>query len=220
MHWYKGESLLHFLETVDTGNPDKSQLARMPVQWIIRPQIDNLHDYRGYSGRIVSGTFKVNDRITVLPSGSSATIDKIEFFDRNLSEAIAGQSVTLHLKEAIDISRGDTFVNSAAPANESKQVEANICWMDTRDLDLSLTYLIQHNSKITRCKIAEVIYRVDINTLEKQPATTFKLNDIGKVVLKTAEALAFDPYQENRGNGAAILIDSRTNLTVAAVLFS
>ncbi|MES2419354.1 MAG: GTP-binding protein [Bacteroidota bacterium] len=220
MYWYRGESLLHFLEKVDTDNLDKSQLARMPVQWVIRPQTADLHDYRGYAGRVLSGTFKVNDHITILPSGSSSTISKIEFFDQSLSEAIAGQSVTIHLKDNIDISRGDTLVNSSALPKESKRIAAELCWMDTRDLDPSITYLIQHNSKITRCKIDEVIYKVDINTLEKQAATAFKLNDIGRVVLKTAETLAFDLYNENRGNGSAILIDSRTNLTVAALLFS
>lgn len=219
MDWYEGESLLHFLEQVDTDFQDETLQARMPVQWVIRPQTDQLHDYRGYAGRVLSGNFKVNDQVTVLPSGSSSTISKIEFFDQELKEALAGQSVTIHLKDNIDISRGDTLVNSSALPNETKLIAADLCWMDSRALDTSITYLIQHNSKTTRCKIDEVIYKVDINTLEKHGATEFKLNDIGRVILKTADVLAFDLYKENRANGSAILIDSRSNLTVGALMF-
>lgn len=219
MDWYEGESLLHFLEQVDTDLQDKTTKARMPVQWVIRPQTDELHDYRGYAGRVLSGTFKVNDRITVLPAGTSSTISKIEFFENELEQALAGQSVTIHLKDNIDISRGDTLVNSSALPIESKLIEADLCWMDTRSLDTSIMYLIQHNSKITKCKINEILHKVDINTLEKHNADEFKLNDIGRVIVKTADALAFDLYGDNRANGSAILIDSRTNLTVGALMF-
>ncbi|WP_461787717.1 sulfate adenylyltransferase subunit 1 [Pedobacter sp.] len=219
MHWYQGASLLQFLETVDTTVQQQSDKARMPVQWVIRPQTDELHDYRGYAGRIASGTFKVGDQITVLPSGASSTISKIEFFDKELSEATSGQSVTVHLATDVDISRGDTLVNSSAMPQESKLIEADLCWMDTKALDTSITYLLQHNSKLTKCKVAEVIYKVDINNLEKQSADEFKLNDIGRVVLKTADQLPFDFYDENKANGSAILIDSRTNLTVGATMF-
>lgn len=219
MNWYNGESLLHFLEQVDTDVQEQSDKARMPVQWVIRPQTDELHDYRGYAGRVVSGTFKVNDKITVLPSGASSTISKIEFFDKELEEVSSGQSVTIHLADNVDISRGDTIVNSSALPQESKLVEADLCWMDTKALDTSITYLLQHNSKVTKCKIAEVVYKVDINTLEKHSAEEFKLNDIGRVVLKTADNLPFDFYGESKANGSAILIDSRTNLTVGATMF-
>lgn len=219
MTWYQGDSLLHFLETVDTTVQQQSAKARMPVQWVIRPQTEELHDYRGYAGRIVSGTFNVGDQITVLPSGASSTISKIEFFDKELNEASMGQSVTIHLATDVDISRGDTLVNSSAMPQESKLIEADLCWMDTKALDTSITYLLQHNSKLTKCKVAEVVYKVDINTLEKQASDHFKLNDIGRVVLKTADQLPFDFYQENKANGAAILIDSRTNLTVGAAMF-
>lgn len=219
MDWYEGESLLHFLEQVDTDLQDKTTQARMPVQWVIRPQTNQLHDYRGYAGRVLSGTFKVNDAITVLPAGTSSTISKIEFFENELEQAQAGQSVTIHLKDNIDISRGDTLVNSSALPIESKLIEADLCWMDGRALDPSIMYLIQHNSKTTKCKINEILYKVDINTLEKHAADEFKLNDIGRVIVKTADALAFDLYGDNRANGSAILIDSRTNLTVGALMF-
>lgn len=219
MDWYNGQSLLHFLEGVDTASSDKSTAARMPVQWVIRPQTDDLHDYRGYAGRVSSGTFKVNDQITVLPDGHSSTISKIEFFEQDLPQAEAGQSVTIHLKDNIDISRGDTIVNSTTLPHEAKLIEADLCWMDAKLLDQSITYFLQHNSKLTRCKIDEIVYKVDINTLEKNPANDFKLNDIGRVVIKTADALAFDLYHENRASGSAILIDSRTNISVGALMF-
>lgn len=218
MAWYDGKSLIELLEEVNTEEQQQGP-ARMPVQWVIRPQTDDLHDYRGYAGRILSGSFKVNDKVVVLPSGNRSTISKIEFFDNELQEALAGQSVTIHLKDNVDLSRGDTIVNASAVPHESKLIEADLCWMDTRPLDTELTYLIQHNSTLTRCKISELIYKVDINTLEKHNASSFALNDIGRVVLKTAAALAFDLYGDSRQNGSAILIDSRTNLTVGALMF-
>ncbi|WP_343524264.1 GTP-binding protein [Pedobacter sp.] len=219
MDWYEGESLLHFLEKVDTDHLDRSQLARMPVQWVVRPQTEELHDYRGYAGRVLSGTFKLNDKVTVLPSGASSVVEKIEFFDEALDAAHAGQSVIIHLKDDVDISRGDTIVNASALPQETKLIEADLCWMDTRVLDTSIMYNIQHNSKITKCKISEILHRVDINTLEKHATEEFKLNDIGRVIVKTADALAFDLYDDNRANGSAILVDARTNLTVGALMF-
>jgi sulfate adenylyltransferase subunit 1 len=219
MPWYDGTSLLDFLETVEVTSGQTSEFARMPVQWVIRPQTEALHDYRGYAGRILSGAFKVNDKVTVLPSGNSSVIDRIEVFDQNPDEAVAGMSVTLHLKDNIDISRGDVLVNADHLPQRSQLIEADLCWMDSRPMDDSITYFLQHNSKITKCKIREILYKVDISTLAKEDAYEFKLNDIGRVVVKTAEELAFDLYTENKANGSAILIDSRTNLTVGALMF-
>ncbi len=216
--WYQGESLLHFLETVEIAVDDSKAHARFPVQWVIRPQTDDLHDYRGYAGRVSSGSFKVNDKVTVLPSGFHSTIDKIELLDGEPEEAFAGMSVTIHLKDEIDISRGDVLVNSDYQPEISQLIEADLCWMDTRALDTSLTYFIQHNSKVTRCRIQEILYKVNINTLEKEYNEDFKLNDIGRIVIKTAEPLAFDLYQDNKANGGAIIIDSRTNVTVGALM--
>ncbi|MEO6523371.1 MAG: GTP-binding protein [Mucilaginibacter sp.] len=217
--WYTGKSLLDHLETVEIAIDDSTDHARMPVQWVVRPQTEELHDYRGYAGRVLSGSFRVNDQITVLPSGFSSTISKIEIFDKQPAEVTAGQSVTLHLKDEIDISRGDILVNSLHQPKVSQLIQSDICWMDTKPMDQSLTYLIQHNSKTTRCKISEVLYKVNINTLEQVNADTFNLNDIGSIIIKTAEPLAFDAYQDNKANGGAIIIDSRTNLTVGALMF-
>jgi sulfate adenylyltransferase subunit 1 len=216
--WYSGDSLLQHLENVEITIDDSSAHARLPVQWVVRPQTDALHDYRGYAGRVSSGSFKVNDKVTILPSGFSTTISKIELYDKEPVEALAGMSVTVHLQDNIDISRGDIIVNSAGQPQLSNVIEADLCWMDTRPLDPSLSHLVQHNTKTIRCKIQEVIYKVNINTLEKDYDEEFKLNDIGRIVIKTAEPLAFDPYQVNKANGGAIIIDSRTNVTVGALM--
>jgi sulfate adenylyltransferase subunit 1 len=217
--WYNGDSLLHFLETVIVEVDDSFEHARFPVQWVVRPQTEELHDYRGYAGRVSSGAFRVNDKVTVLPSGFNSTITKIELLDEEPEEAIAGQSVTMHLGDNIDISRGDVLVNSSYLPKVSQQIEADLCWMDTRTMDTSLTYFIQHNSKVTRCRVQEILYKVNINTLDKEPGEDFRLNDIGRIVIKTAEPLAFDLYQDNKSNGGAIIIDSRTNVTVGALMF-
>jgi sulfate adenylyltransferase subunit 1 len=219
MSWYSGKSLLHHLETVSLVEDDNPQQARMPVQWVIRPQTDDLHDYRGYAGRVLSGNFHLNDRVTVLPSGFSSSISRIEAAETELVETGTGRSVTIHLKDDVDVSRGDLIVNSLHQPKLSKVIEADLCWMDTRPLDLTVTYLIQHNNKVTKCKVQEMLHKVNINTLEKVPAEAFHLNDIGRVVVKTAGELAFDLYHENKANGGAILIDSRTNLTVGALMF-
>lgn len=217
--WYHGKSLLDHLETIEVNEAVLSHQARMPVQWVIRPQTDELHDYRGYAGRILSGSFHVNDKITVLPSGIRSEISKIETNFSEQEEAQSGMSVTLHLKDNIDIGRGDILVNTSHEPLVSQEIEADLCWMDTRPLDSSIMYLIQHNSKVTKCKMREILHKVNINTLEKIETDTFQLNDIGRIVLKTAEPLAFDLYQDNKLNGGAILIDPRTNLTVGALMF-
>ncbi|MGV8878596.1 MAG: sulfate adenylyltransferase subunit 1 [Sphingobacteriaceae bacterium] len=219
MPWYKKPSLLEHLETVPVAINRIKGHARMPVQWVIRPQTDELHDYRGYAGRLLSGKFQINDQVTILPSGTQSSIIKIEMFDKELDEALSGMSVIIHLKDNIDISRGDMIVNFSHQPQLAQLIEADLCWMDTRPLDTSLTYLLQHNSKFTKCRIQDILYKVNINTLEKAAADSFQLNDIGRIVIKTAEPLAFDLYQDNKANGGAIIIDSRTNLTVGALMF-
>ncbi len=218
MPWYKGKNLLEHLETVPVHEIDSLLPARMAVQWVVRPQTDALHDYRGYAGRVLSGAFKLGDVVKVYPSGTSSKISKLETFDGDLQIAEEGKSITLHLEGEIDISRGDMIGEIERAPIVASQIEADICWMDTRELDTSATYFIQHQSKVTRCKIKEVLYKVNINTLEKVNADTFGLNDIGRVEIKTADELAFDPYEANKRNGGAIIIDSRTNVTVGALM--
>lgn len=218
MSWYQGKSLLDHLESVPVHVAEDNLPSRLAVQWVIRPQTDELHDYRGYAGRVLSGSFKKGDLVRVYPSGVRSKIAKIETYDGELEVATEGKSITLHLTDDVDVSRGDLIGEAERAPLISSQIEADICWMDTRELDTSATYFIQHNSKVTRCKIKEILYKVNINTLEKVNTHDLGLNDIGRVELKTADELAFDPYQDDKRNGGAIIIDSRTNVTVGALM--
>ncbi len=218
MDWFAGEPLLHFLENVDVRNQDNKKPARFPVQWVIRPQTDDLHDYRGYAGRVISGSFKIGEKVVVLPSGVQSTISHIELDSQQLSEAEDGASVVIRLEDDVDISRGDLIVPANDQPTLSKSVEASLCWMDNRPLDTSQVYLLQLNSTVLKVKVHDIAYKININTLERVPSEDFKLNDIGKITLRCSEELAYDAYTENKLNGGAILIDSRTNLTVGAVL--
>ncbi|GGG97591.1 sulfate adenylyltransferase subunit 1 [Parapedobacter pyrenivorans] len=218
--WYRGKPLLAFLETLHVSHQYENQQARFPVQWVIRPQTDELPDYRGYAGRVVGGTFSVGDRITVLPSGFSSTISHIELASESLHTAENGASVILHLADDIDISRGDMLVKQNEQPIVSQSFESEICWMDTTPLDLNQVYLLQQHGRTAKVKIQEVIYRVDIETLEKSANGHFGLNDIGRIQFKSAEPLAFDQYTSNKANGGAIIIDPRNNLTVAALMIT
>jgi len=220
MPWYTGASLIHFLETVNVKPFITAGKGRFPVQWIVRPQTDELHDYRGYAGRVVGGSFKVGDEIAVMPSGFKSTITHIELNNEQRAEAEEGASVIIRLQDDIDISRGDLIVSASDIPNITKELEASICWMDLRPLDLTQTYLLQTNSKISRVKIQDILCKVNINTLEEIAADSFSLNDIGKVRIKSADELVIDSYAANKSTGGAILIDSRTNLTVGALMFN
>ncbi|MGK6352768.1 sulfate adenylyltransferase subunit 1 [Parapedobacter sp. DT-150] len=221
MPWYAGKPLLDFLETVDVHRQVDVKPGRFPVQWVIRPQTETLHDYRGYAGRVVSGSFNVGDEVTALPSGFSSTISRIELASKELTTAEELASVVIHLADEIDISRGDVLVKRHEQPPVAQQFEAEICWMDTKPLDMSQVYLLQHHGKITKIKVQDVIYRVDIETLEKKQADEqLGLNDIGKIQFKSADRLAFDRYVSNKANGGAILIDARNNLTVAALMIT
>lgn len=218
MKWYEGGSLLDLLETVDVKGEQEERPARFPVQWVIRPQTEDLHDYRGYAGRIISGSFSVGDKVTILPSGTVSTISNIEFDNKEFTTAEEGSSVVIRLHDDLDVSRGDVIVPYSSQPKLSKTLSANLCWMDTQALKPSQVYLLQLNSTLIKVKIQELDYKVNVNTLEKLPATSFQLNDIGRVSLRCSEELAYDSYRENKFNGGAILIDSRTNLTVGALL--
>ncbi|ARK12217.1 GTP-binding protein [Fibrella sp. ES10-3-2-2] len=219
MPWYEGTTLLNHLETIEINEDDNQTLGRMPVQLVIRPQTAELPDYRGYAGKINSGSFRVGEAVTVLPSGESSTISRIETNEQSVEEAHVNQSVILHLADNIDISRGDLIVPSANQPLLSQDVEAMLCWMDTKSLSLGSKYVLQVGTSRTRCSVRAIPYQLNIETYEQiEGVDTLKLNDLARVVLRTAQPVAFDPYGQNRANGGAILIDETSNVTVGALM--
>jgi sulfate adenylyltransferase subunit 1 len=219
MNWYEGESLLNFLETVKIQNDVNLRDARLPVQYVIRPQTSEHHDYRGYAGKIMGGSYKQGDKITVLPSGLQSRIKTIEIGNKEVKKAHALQSVVIQLEDDLDISRGDVIVKSDNQPLVSQELEVMLCWMDNKPLQLGNKYSLQINSRVVRSVVKEIEYKLNVNTLEKlyQPEQV-GLNDIIKATIKTASPIAYDSYKNLRTGGSAILIDETSNLTVAACM--
>jgi sulfate adenylyltransferase subunit 1 len=218
--WYEGKALLEYLEEVKIDNDINHTNTRFQVQYVIRPQTEALHDYRGYAGKITSGVYKKGDKVKVLPAGIETTIDKIEIAGIEVAEAFAPQSVTLLLTDDIDISRGDSIVRSTEAIAPNNEADVLFCWLDDKPLQIGNKYLLQHNNRSVRTVIKSLSYKIDVNSLEHiQEVQQVKLNEIVKASIKTAAPIVFDPYKINRSNGAAILIDETSNATVAAVLF-
>ena len=218
LSWYEGPALLKFLEEVEVEKDINLTDARFPVQYVIRPQTEDLHDYRGYAGKLVSGIYRTGDAITVLPSGQTSKIKAIEHNGKEVEEVFAPQSAILHLEDDIDISRGDIIVKSDNLPKISQELDVVLCWMDNKPLIPGNKYLLQINSRLVRSVIREIEYKLDVNTLQKNEATTATLNDIIKVKIKTASPVAYDSYQLLRENGGAILIDETSNVTVGACM--
>ena len=219
MTWYEGRCLLDFLETVSIESETNLTHARMPVQYVIRPQTEELHDYRGYAGKIISGHYRVGDEILVLPSGLSSRLSRIERNRQDVEEARAGQAVILHLEDDIDISRGDMLVKNENPPHLGQDLEVLLCWMDSKPLKAGNKYLLQHNSRRIKSVVKEIEYRLDVNSLEKvEGIESVGLNEIVRAKIKTASPLAYDLYKELRVNGGLILIDETSNVTVGACM--
>jgi len=217
MPWYKGKSLLHYLEEVQVEPANELNLSRFPVQWVIRPSNNGYHDYRGYAGKIISGIFKKGDDVFVMPSGFNSTIKAIEIFGKDVEEAFAPMSVILHLSDDFDVSRGDVIVKKDNKPKVSTDFEAVVCWMDTRPLKKGNKYFLQHNSRLVKCVVKNINYKVDVNTLDKlKEIDSVNLNDICEIKIKTASPLSFDGYKRNRANGGFILIDENSNITAGA----
>ena len=217
--WYEGDSLLHMLENVKVESDINLKDARFPVQYVIRPQAPELHDYRGYAGKIISGIYKVGDDITVLPSGAKSKINKIESGGKEINEAFAPQSVVLHLQDDIDVSRGDCIVHSNNQPSNEQELEVLLCWMGNKPLIPGNKYFLQINSRVERCIVKELEYKLDVNTLQKNyTVESGELNDIIKATIKTASPVSFDSYKELRENGGAILIDETSCVTVGACM--
>jgi len=217
MSWFEGSSLLYHLENVYVGGDENHVQARFPVQWVIRPQSEQFHDFRGFAGRVAGGVFKPGDEVTVLPSGFSTKVKKIYQDDRELEEAFAPQSISLTLEDEIDMSRGDMLVKANNPPQQGQDIEAMICWFSTTPLNPRGKFILRHTTRETKAIVQKIAYKVDINTLRKEEEnTSFALNEIGRVSIRTAAPLFYDAYNMNRQTGSFVLIDAGTNETVAA----
>jgi len=217
MSWYGGPSLLYLLENIHIAIDYNLVDARFPIQYIIRPNSDEFHDYRGYAGRIEGGIFSKGDAVTVLPSGLTTTIKSIDSFEETLEEAFAPQSVTLTLNDDIDISRGDMIVHKDNLPLMGQDIELMICWLNEKPLVLNGKYHLKHTSNEARCVIKEVVYKVNINTLENNyDDNLIQMNDIARLKLRTTKPLFYDSYKKNRITGSLVLIDEGTNETVCA----
>ena len=215
--WYKGSPLLYTLENVHLTNDHNFVDSRFAVQYVIRPQTDEYHDYRGYAGRVASGVYKPGDEIIVLPSGFTSKIKSIDTHEGPVDEAFPPMSVTITLEHDIDISRGDMLVKPNNHPTISQDIEVMVCWMNDKPLNPNGRYKLRHTTRDVRCVIKDVRYKVDVNTLHRvENDKNIGLNDIGRILLRTATPLTFDEYTRNRTTGSMIIIDEFTNETVAA----
>ncbi len=209
MPWYQGPSLLHHLEHVHIGSDRNLVDVRFPVQYVIRPQSSKITDYRGYAGQVASGVLKPGDEVMVLPSGFTSRIAAIDTADGPVSEAFPPMSVTVRLADEIDISRGDMICRPNNAPAVAQDIEAMICWMDeTRPMSIGGKYAIKHTTRSARAVVRDLNYRLDVNTLHRdEAATELRLNEIGRVRLRTTVPLLADEYRRNRTTGGFIVID-------------
>ncbi len=216
--WYEGQPLLALLESLDLASDGRALPLRFPVQWVTRHGGDQKEDFRGYAGRVASGVLRAGDAVTVQPSGVTAVVREVRVFDRVLDEAVAGDSVTLVLDRDVDVSRGDVIVHTAAPAQVTREFEAELCWLDAQALNPARKYLLKSGTRLTSAKIRAVLSHRDIHELQEVENTegTLQMNDIGRVTFTTREALAVDRYADVPATGAFILIDEATHQTAAA----
>ncbi len=217
MDWYPGPTLMYILENIHIASDQNHSDARFPVQSIIRPYSDEFHDYRGYAGRVAGGIFRKGDKVTALPSGLSSTVKSIDVYQGAVDEAFAPMSVTLQLDDDIDISRGDMIVKSDNMPHSGQDIDLMICWMSEKSIQVGGKYYIKHTSADARCMVKEVVYKMNISTLEENyDDKLVKMNDIARIKIRTTKALHFDSYFKNRITGSIILIDEGSNETVGA----
>ncbi len=217
--WFEGVPLLQFLEEVKLEQDTNLANPRFQVQYVIRPQTAELHDYRGYAGKVTSGIYRKGDAVTVLPSGQHTRIAKLESGGVEVQEAFPAQCIVMQLEDDIDVSRGDSIVRQDDLPNISGEQEVLLCWLDEKPLLPGNKYYLQHNSRLLRSVVRHIEYKLDVNTLQQQPVTeAVRLNEVVKATLKTASPLVYDAYGKVAANGSAILVDETSNSTVAAVL--
>ena len=217
MPWYDGPALLEHLEQVHVAREDAQQLpVRFPVQYVIRPMSTERPDYRGYAGTLTSGALRVGDEVVVLPSGARSTVAALETFDGPLAEAVAGQAVTVRLTDELDISRGDLLACGDDLPTVTSSYDATVCWMTEAPLRPGQRVLVKHTTRTVKAQVAALHDRLDVTQLAAEPAETLRLNDIGRVTLRTAQPLVLDAYAADRSTGSFIVIDEATGATVAA----
>jgi bifunctional enzyme CysN/CysC len=211
MPWYQGSTFLHFLETVNTGAALNLIDFRFPVQYVLRPN----QDFRGFAGRIASGRVAVGDEIVALPSGAASKIAAVNVAEKEMEEAFVGDSVVLRLTDEIDVSRGDLLVRRNNLPRKGQNIDATLCWLSEVDFNPRQSYLLKLATRETKCSVSRVDYLINVDTMHREEATPFKLNDIGRVQLRLNEPLYFDTYRRNRELGSFVLIDPVTHNTVA-----
>ncbi len=215
--WYQGATLMHMLETVHIESDYNHIDSRFPVQYVVRPQSKEYHDYRGYAGRVAGGIFRPGDDVLVLPSGFNSKIRSIDFGGEQIAEAFAPMSVTMTLTDEIDISRGDIICKPNNQPQGEQDIDLMLCWMNQRPVNLNTKFYIRHTSREVRGVLKEIQYKLDINSLTRvENVEQLQMNDIARVKLRTAQPLFFDSYRKNRITGSLILVDEGTNETVAA----
>ncbi|MFD1816236.1 sulfate adenylyltransferase subunit 1 [Pseudarcicella hirudinis] len=213
--WYEGKPLLEELENIDIESMNVKLPARFPVQFVVRPKTEEFHDYRGYAGKISSGTFKTGDEITVLPTGQTSKIATIEKFGQKLQSAGAKESVVITLETDVDVSRGNMLVKTTSQLQPLKEIKARICWMDSQALTSGKNYILQHGINDSKSKIVSLNSKIDVvNQETSTEVSELKLNEIGEVTLKTAKPIFADKYEYNPSNGAFILVDEFSHSTV------
>lgn len=209
--WYKGMSLLDFLETVPIVSDNNFTDFRFPVQYVLRPNLD----FRGFCGKVSSGVIRKGDTVMALPSGKSSKVKSIVTYDGELDYAYPPEAITLTLEDEIDVSRGEMLVHPTNLPIVDRNFEAMMVWMDEEPMDISKSFFIKQTTNMSRTRIDSIKYKVDVNTMEQSPVPFLSLNEIARVVLTTAKELFFDPYQKNKACGSFILIDPITNNTAA-----
>jgi bifunctional enzyme CysN/CysC len=215
--WYDGASLLHHLEEVHIASDRNLIDARFPVQYVVRPQSNDWHDYRGYAGTVAGGVLKPGDEVAVLPSGFASTIAAIETADGPVDEAYPPMAVTIRLADDLDVSRGDFLCRPNNKPHTGQDLDAMVCWLsESGSLRPGAKYAIKHTSRWARALVKDLQYRLDVNTLHRDEAAgELSLNEIGRVRLRTTAPLFFDEYRRNRTTGSFVLVDEATNNTVA-----
>ncbi|MFN8035352.1 MAG: GTP-binding protein [Acidimicrobiia bacterium] len=216
--WYQGTSLLHHLEEVHIASDRNLIDARFPVQYVLRPQNDAFHDYRGYAGQVAGGTFKAGDEVVVLPSGFTSRVASVDVFEGTVEEAFPPMSVTLRLEDDLDVSRGEMICRPNNRPHVGQDLDAMVCWMSERtSLAPGVKLAIKHTTRNARALVKDLQYRLDVNTLHREEhIDALQLNDIGRVTLRTTAPLFFDEYRRNRTTGSFVLVDEATFATVGA----